>query len=65
MKALKETEKELDIIFENLEPFIREDVYFITAQELEDRYPDMTPKEREYTITKEHKTVCILSLIHI
>ena len=62
MKALKETEKELDIIFENLEPFIREDVYFITAQELEDRYPDMTPKEREYTITKEHKTVCIMQI---
>ena len=58
----KETEKELDIIFENLEPFIREDVYFITAQELEDRYPDMTPKEREYTITKEHKTVCIMQI---
>ena len=62
MKALKETEKELDIIFENLEPFIKEDVYFITTQELEDRYPDLTPKQREYEITKQYKTVCVMQI---
>lgn len=62
MKALKETEKELDIVFENLEPFIQEDVYFITSQELEDRYPDLTPKQREYEITKEYKTVFIMQI---
>ena len=62
MKALKETEKELDIVFENLEPFIQEDVYFITSQELEDRYPDLTPKQREYEITKQYKTVFIMQI---
>lgn len=62
MKALKETEKELDIVFENLEPFIQEDVYFITAQELEDRFPDLTPKEREYEIVKQHKTVFLMQI---
>ena len=62
MKALKETEKELDIVFENLEPFIQEDVYFVTSQELEDRFPDLTPKQREYEITKQYKTVFIMQI---
>ena len=35
------------------------DVTFITSQELEDKYPLLTPKEREYAIVKEHKTVFI------
>ena len=34
-------------------------MYFIKAQELEDRYPDKTPKEREQLIVKEHGTVFI------
>ena len=62
MKALKETEKELDIVYENLMPFIQEDVYFITAQELEDRFPDLTPKEREYEIVKQHRTVFLMKI---
>ncbi len=35
------------------------DVYFITTQELEDRYPELTAKERENAIVKEHGTVFI------
>ena len=34
-------------------------VFFITTQELEDRYPDLTAKERENAIVKEHGTVFI------
>ncbi len=32
---------------------------FVTSQELEDRYPDKTPKERENIFVKEHGTVFI------
>ena len=46
MEAVKEREKEMDIVDDNLMPFIQEVVYFITEQELEDRFPDLTPKER-------------------
>mgnify|MGYP000293704027 FL=1 len=31
-----------------------EHIEFITSQELEDRYPDLTPKQREYEIVKLH-----------
>ncbi len=38
------------------------EVTFITSQELEDKYPDLTPKERENTFVKEHKTVFIMQI---
>ena len=38
---------------------IKEDVFFITTQELEDMYPDLTPRQRETAIVKEHGTVFI------
>ena len=37
-------------------------VTFITTQELEDRYPDFTPKQRENAFAKEHGTVCIMQI---
>ena len=41
---------------------ISHDVFFITTQELEDMYPDLTPKERENEIVKEHKTVFLMQI---
>ena len=38
------------------------EVTFITSQELEDKYPDLTPKERENAIVKEYKTVFIMQI---
>ena len=37
-------------------------VTFIHAEELEERFPNQTPKERENLITKEHKAVFIIGL---
>ena len=38
---------------------LHREVAFITSQELEDQYPELTPKERENAYTKAHKTVFI------
>lgn len=38
------------------------DVAFITAQQLEDKYPGLTPKERENAFVKEHRTACIMQI---
>lgn len=38
------------------------DVTFITSQELEDRYPDLTPKERENAVTKEYGCVFLMKI---
>lgn len=37
-------------------------VSFVTSQELEDAYPDLTPKERENAYLKEHKTAFIMQI---
>ena len=37
-------------------------VTFITTQELDDRYPNFTPKQRENAFAKEHGTVCIMQI---
>ena len=37
-------------------------VSFVTTQQLEDMYPDLTPKQRENVYTSEHHTACILQI---
>jgi len=39
-----------------------DEIAFITTQELEDRFPDLTPKEREYQIALEKKAVFLLNI---
>ncbi|MBQ4105219.1 MAG: aspartate--ammonia ligase [Clostridia bacterium] len=48
--------------FPKLDTVISRDISFITAQQLEDLYPDLTPQERENEYTKEHKTVFIMQI---
>ena len=40
-------------------PLLHRRVTFVTAQDLEDLYPDLTPKQRENAFTKKHGTVFI------
>ena len=42
--------------------FLPDDIFFITTQELEDRYPDKTPKEREDIIAREKGAVFIMQI---
>ena len=41
---------------------LKRDVFFITSQELEDLYPSLPAKEREYEIVKKHSTVFIMQI---
>ena len=43
-----------------MKPFLPQEIYYVTAQELEDRWPDKTPSEREYLITKEKGAVFLM-----
>lgn len=56
--TLGEVKKEYPAISVN----IQRDVTFVTTQELEDMYPDKTPKERENLFVKEHKTVFLMKI---
>lgn len=62
MHSVKQTEKILNAMYPEIEPFIKEDVTFITTQELEDMYPTLTPKERENAFCKEHETIFIMQI---
>ena len=59
VSAICGTLDELKWQFSSLDTDLCRDVFFITAQELEDMYPQLTPKEREGIITKKHRTVFI------
>jgi aspartate--ammonia ligase len=41
---------------------LRRQVKYITAQELEDRYPTLSPKAREHEITREYGTVFLIGI---
>lgn len=60
--ALVESECDLIERFPQMKPFLHETVTTVSAQELEDRWPDLTPKEREDAICKEYKTVFITGI---
>ena len=57
--ALKESEYMLNDRFPQIKPFIKGSVTFVTSQELEDRWPELTPREREDAVCREHQTVFI------
>ena len=59
VSAICGTLDELKWQFSDLSTELCRDVFFITAQELEDLYPQLTPKERENVAVREHKTVFI------
>ena len=61
-EALKVTENKLFVEFPQIEPVLPEDVFFIHSEELLRMYPDLSPKERENAVTKEHKAVFIIGI---
>ena len=60
--AVCETNDALGIAFPSLHTKLDREVFFITTQELEDMYPDKTPKERENAILREHPTVFLMQI---
>ena len=55
----------LDVLkcrYPQLDVHLTREVFFITSQELEDKYPNCSAKERGTLITKEHKTVFIMQI---
>ena len=62
--AVCDTQRTMRAIYPQLQvlPELERQVTFVTAQELEDRYPDLTPKEREHTFVREHHTTFIIGI---
>lgn len=60
--AIKQTEYYMCGKYHYMDPFLPNEITFITTQELEDMYPDKTPKERENLITKEKGAVFLCQI---
>ena len=61
-EAIKVTENKIYVEFPQITPILPEDIFFITAEELFQKYPGKTPKEREDLITKEYGAVFIVGI---
>lgn len=62
--AMCDTQDTLQAIYPALTSLgkIKRSVSFVTAQELEDRWPELTPKQREHEYLKEHGTAFIMGI---
>ena len=45
-----------------IQPVLPEDITFVTTEELAERYPDLSPAEREDRVAREHRAVFILGI---
>ena len=61
-RALRMTERYMSIRYDYIEETLPREIYFITTSELEARFPDKTPKEREYIITRAKGAVCLMQI---
>ncbi len=60
--AIKQTEYYICGKYHFMDPFLPNEISFVTTQELEDRWPDKTPKERENLIAKENGAVFLMKI---
>ena len=61
-KAIRQTAIYLKGKYPSMSYDIPKTISFITSQELEDLYPELTPKEREQKIVKDKKAVFIIGI---
>jgi aspartate--ammonia ligase len=57
-----ETQKQVLAAYPQLEETLPPDIHFLTAQELEDKYPGTSAKERETAFVKEHGSLCLMQI---
>ncbi len=64
LRAVRQTQETLRSVFPQLTaiPAVEREVSFVTAQELEDKYPGLTPKEREDAWVREHPTTFLMGI---
>ena len=60
--SLRHTEIYIADDYKFIDRLLPEKITFLSTQELEDRYPDATPKEREYFAAKEYGAICLIGI---
>ena len=64
VEAICDTQDTMQAIYPQLQCLgkLERRVSFVTSQQLEDAYPELTPKQRENAYLKEHKTAFIICI---
>ena len=60
--VFKETEAYVDSNLQNIEHKLPDNITFLTAQELENKYPSLTAKERENEACKEYGAIFLMQI---
>lgn len=61
-KCLRKTEQYMAIQYDYIDLILPKDITFITTSELEEMFPDNTPKEREYYFAKAKGAICVMQI---
>lgn len=60
--VMKKTEHFIYAHYPSIKPFLPEDIHFIHSEELLDKYPDLSPQEREDAICREKGAVFVIGI---
>ncbi len=60
--SIMETANRVRMLYPSLECELPEEIVFVTTQELEDEYPQLTPEQREYEAVKKHGAMFVLKI---
>jgi aspartate--ammonia ligase len=61
-QVLKESEMVVYKKFPGLQPFLRDEITFVHSEELQEKYPNLTPRDREDAATKEYGAVFVVGI---
>ncbi len=62
VQAVCETSEAVNVAFPSIRVKLDREVCILTTQELEDMYPDLTPKQREDAICRKHHSVFLMQI---
>jgi aspartate--ammonia ligase len=60
--VIKRTEKYVGYHYHVIEPFLPDEIVFVHAEDLEARYPNRTPRERETIACREHGAIFVIGI---
>lgn len=60
--VLKETEEAVDERYRHIQPMLPDEITFVHAEELLERWPDLDPRQREDKITQEKGAVFVVGI---
>ena len=62
MRSSCRTERYISYLYPEIEPILPDEITFIHSEDLERRYPDLSPKEREKLVCQEHGAVFVIGI---